>query len=246
MLTRLIQMTALSAAFVLAGIPTTALSSEDGLSFIQQRLLRRPATIPGEDNASRATSRQALIATPANAPFPPMKVNFMALVNYTNEGRAKAARVKEILETVLNSEELRQAILNFEYEGKKQFVQNNGQTNEQIYETIRKGIELAYAGKENTFDIENEIYWPRRMKRWSVVGYTYPDSSRIWSNGNYFYYSLTRTDLAAHFMHEWLHKIGYDHDGNSTARRPYSVPYAIGELVGEIAEKMFPGDAEAI
>jgi hypothetical protein len=72
-----------------------------------------------------------------------------------------------------------------------------------------------------------------------VVGYTYPDSARIWSNGNYFY-SMTVNELAAHFVHEWLHKIGYDHDFKSTARRPYSVPYAVGDLVEVIADQLYP------
>ena len=32
-------------------------------------------------------------------------------------------------------------------------------------------------------------------------------------------------------MHEWLHKIGFEHSYYNNSDRPYTVPYAIGEIV---------------
>ena len=63
-----------------------------------------------------------------------------------------------------------------------------------------------------------------------------PDTSVITSNRRFFD-NFTPAEIAGNLAHEWMHKIGFDHDFNSTSRRPYSVPYAVGDLVESLAEQ---------
>jgi len=167
----------------------------------------------------------------------PLKVNLLSLTDFTPAEKTKMYQAAEVLERVVNSEEFRQAVLNFTYDGKKQFVDNKGMTNEQIYETIRRGNEVLIGKDDETMDYDLTLYTPPFWKKRTVVGYTYGNTLRIWVN-RYYFTDYTLAEVAANLAHEWCHKIGFDHDFQRTARRPYSVPYAVGNLVGELAAKM--------
>jgi hypothetical protein len=40
-------------------------------------------------------------------------------------------------------------------------------------------------------------------------------------------------------MHEWMHKLGFNHDTKWSASREYSVPYAIGNIFEEIIREQY-------
>jgi hypothetical protein len=80
-------------------------------------------------------------------------------------------------------------------------------------------------------DLEVELYYAAN----SVVGYTYGGSKRIWVNTKFFN-SFKENSVAGNLFHEWLHKLGYTHSYASTPTRPYSVPYAIGRIMGNIGK----------
>lgn len=46
------------------------------------------------------------------------------------------------------------------------------------------------------------------------------------------------SDICATLVHEFLHSVGYSHDFWATKQRPFSVPYAIGNLVSKFAETL--------
>ena len=53
------------------------------------------------------------------------------------------------------------------------------------------------------------------------------------------YYNKFRPyEVADNMMHEWLHKIGFNHTVKPTPERPFSVPYAVGYIVKGIARQM--------
>ena len=153
------------------------------------------------------------------------------LMNLTAAQKTKYNQAIAIVKKVVATESFRSKILNYTYGGVKQFANNNGKTNAQIYQSILDAAEKLTPTKNNTMDLGVKMYYANN----SVVGYTSTNISYINVNTKFFN-SYAANSVAANLMHEWLHKIGYGHDSASTSRRPYSVPYAVGYMVRDIGK----------
>jgi hypothetical protein len=158
--------------------------------------------------------------------------------NFDDCDQDKVKKAKEIIELIMNSEEFKNRVLNFTYNGKKEFHQNNGLTNEEIYNLLMTGEELLMPESTGVMNFDLTLYTSKNP--WSKVkGYTNPDSMRIYINRKFFKLSSwTAVDTAGNMVHEWVHKMGFSHDYRDNNDRPYSVPYAIGYIVGDIAREM--------
>lgn len=154
----------------------------------------------------------------------------LTLINFDALQREKIFAAAQIIEKVIGTEEFRTKVLNHTMNGQKTFTYNNGLSNRQIYDRILIGAEALYPLKNNSLDVELELMYENS----TTIGYTYPNSTRIWMNLKYFN-NYTPKDIAANLMHEWLHKLGFNHPTSSTPDRPYSVPYAIGYMMRTLA-----------
>lgn len=166
--------------------------------------------------------------------LPPQALTFdtnVDLVNFTPEQTEKYNKALEIVKLVVATEEFRSQVLNHTYGGLKTFANNKGLSNAQIYQSILEAAEGLHPAKNNAIDLEVQLYYENN----NVVGYTNPSTPRIWVNTKYFDTYLPNS-VAANLFHEWLHKIGYAHDSSATVQRPYSVPYAVGYMVGNIGK----------
>jgi hypothetical protein len=144
-----------------------------------------------------------------------------------------------VLNQVLNGPEFRERVLAFSYQEKNQFVQNNGLTNQQIYDLLMSGAEQypVQAAANQMADMQLTIYvqpWYRRYSR--AVAYTNQNDPLLHIRSSY-YDQASVADLAETLVHEWTHKMGFDHEFNATAQRPYSVPYGIGGIINELVLK---------
>ena len=158
--------------------------------------------------------------------------------NYTLNGfdSAQAEKAKEAigkLLIVVNSEEFKQKILNFEFEGIKQFKDNSGLTNAEIYDTLMNGAEKLLPEEDHEMDLSLNVYFTEE----NVVGYTYPNSLDIFMNERYLD-KYTVSGVAKNIIHEWTHKLGFHHDFDPTYGREYSVPYGIGYLVRDMVDSL--------
>lgn len=144
----------------------------------------------------------------------------------------KVRRAFEIIKKVVASREFRDRVVNFEYKGQKVFVDNDGKSNEEIYQTLLDGSENLNPGVNNQMDLELELYYSSR----NTVGYTYPSKNKIWMNTKYFD-PYTPCEVARNVFHEWTHKLGFKHDSSNTASRKSSVPYAIGSIIEELGKQ---------
>jgi hypothetical protein len=161
-----------------------------------------------------------------------LKIN-ATLINFDSDEKLKMENALKLLTQIINGEEFKQKVLNHTYNGQKTFVKNKDFSNQKILESIMDGSEEQFIGKNNTLDLRINLYYSIR----NTVGYTYTDKLDIFVNEKFFdIYKLS--SVAANIMHEWLHKLGYDHSRNYTQTRNYSVPYAIGNIVKEIGEEM--------
>ncbi len=155
----------------------------------------------------------------------------LSFYNTSAAQEAKFLKALDIIKEVVATEEFRTKVLNFTYNGKKTFVDNGGFTNAQIYQKILDGAETLQPGKDNEMDMEVQIYTASN----STVGYTYPNSKRIWVNTKFFN-SYTAEGVARNLFHEWLHKLGFTHSSSYNTARNSSVPYGIGSIIGDIGK----------
>ncbi len=156
----------------------------------------------------------------------PLKVRYDRLSKISGNLRTKILATKAKLDRILASGEFRTAVLNHQYGGRKTFVQSEGLSNSEIYDRIQLGKEVLSGVIDRLMNLELEAYYDDN----DVVGRTFTNSRTIYVNRK-FYDRYTSAQIARNLMHEWLHKIGFSHDSDATSRRPYSVPYAIGEIV---------------
>lgn len=184
-----------------------------------------------------------VIVTPTPVPVPApvssvpaaalsFKTNVEYLSGFDSADEIKYDKAVALVKKVVATEAFRTAVLNHTYGGEKTFVQNNGLTNAQVYQSILDAAEKLTPTKNNTLDVGVKLYYENN----SVVGYTSTGITYINVNTKFFdTYAIN--SVAANLFHEWLHKVGYGHDVSATARRPYSVPYAIGSMIRTIGAK---------
>ncbi len=159
---------------------------------------------------------------------------FGASATFTNFDSADIDKVQEALEhiqKIVRTNEFRERVLKHTYQGVLQFVDNNGLTNAQIYQKLLDGSETLNPAKNNTMDLQLELYTNNST---STVGYTYPNTLKIWMNTKFFD-RYNSAEVARNVFHEWTHKLGFGHDSSSTSRRPYSVPYGLGAIIQDMA-----------
>lgn len=169
---------------------------------------------------------------PAQTAGPELTSN-VTLIDFNAQQEEKMLESIKRALVVLNSDEFKQRVLDFTWNGQKQFNDNNGQTNEEIYETLMNASETLVPGIDHEIDLNIVLYYSMT----STVGYTYPDQNKIWVNSKFFN-GYNYGQVAANAIHEWTHKLGYGHDYYSNSDRPYSVPYGIGGIINEMVNDL--------
>ena len=181
------------------------------------------------------TRIQAQTATEASSHVHPKFAIAYTLTGFGGNHEKKMREALARLAWVVKSEAFKLKVLNHTYKGKRTFYQNAGMTNEQIYQSILKAAETLNPVEDGRMELKLTLYHSPT----NTVGYTYPNTNEIWVNRKYFErYSLA--EVANNAMHEWLHKIGFEHSYYNNPDRPYTVPYAIGEIVEEVIKDLDP------
>ncbi len=147
----------------------------------------------------------------------------------TDENK-KITETVEVLKKVFYSREFRERILGHKFNDQVSFHLNKGLSNEEIYDLLIEGAEELYPYKNFAMDVEIELYTDLNS---NVLGYTKPSTRKIWINSKYFYKN-TIAEVAGNLTHEWLHKLGFDHEKDKNDIRQFSVPYAIGNIVRDL------------
>lgn len=155
-----------------------------------------------------------------------LKVKLNNTSKFTLLELIKLKKAVEVLEQVINSSEFRSKVLSIKFEN------NEGMTSLEIYNLLMTGKEVLSPAADSEINIDIEMYYSLK----GVIGYTYPNTLRTWINRRFFK-RMTPAEIANNLIHEWLHKVGFDHDFYPTKRRVNSVPYAIGYLVQNLAGK---------
>jgi hypothetical protein len=157
----------------------------------------------------------------------------LTLINFSESEEQKIFQAAQLIKRVIATKEFRESVLNHTWDGKQQFVNNKGLTNLEIYNLLLEASEAYNPVKNNVLDAELELYFEANK----TIGYTFPTSRRIWMNKKYFD-KYTPIQVADNLVHEWMHKLGFEHSSTWSKERDHSVPYAIGYIVEEIARKI--------
>lgn len=155
----------------------------------------------------------------------------ISFVDFNVPQEEKVLKAIEIIKKVVRSSEFRDKVIQFTYKGQRRFINNNGLSNDEIYQILLEGSEELSPGIDYEMDLELELFYSRR----STVGYTYPDELKVWMNTKYFN-AYTAAEVAGNIFHEWTHKLGFEHAYRYSKMRESSVPYALGYLVEELGK----------
>jgi hypothetical protein len=178
------------------------------------------------------------LSTTDSGPVPPEALQFdtsLTFVNFAATDQEKAQHAADLVKRVIQSQEFKDAVVGFTYNGEKKFVDNNGLTNLQIYDRIIIGAEELTPAHNYVLDARLQLYYEDS----TTIGYTYESVNVIYMNTKYFN-RYTPYQVAGNLSHEWLHKLGFVHDAAATPSRPYSVPYAVGYIIRDLAYDLFP------
>lgn len=163
-------------------------------------------------------------------------INLISHINYSGARLVKLQSALKQLQSVLNSQQFKDAVLNYTTDGKPTFSFKKNlfhsfeiYTNKQVFEMIQQAHEVPGNVTDGSVDLYLELL---NGGGGSTVGYGNPGNETIYTYSEWFD-AQTEASIADHIAHEWTHKIGFDHAKYAwqDKNRDRSVPYGIGELV---------------
>lgn len=162
------------------------------------------------------------------------QVQLLAMADFNEWQTAKAEQARKLIELTVNTQAFQQAVLNAKFLDSR-LERSNGQvvtnlTNAQILATILEGEERGSV-VDGVIGLRVALYYKKLS---SAIGHYQPPT--IFTNTRFFN-PADPIHIAGHWMHEWLHAAGFDHDYKPTSRRAQSVPYLVGDLLVENAQQ---------
>lgn len=148
--------------------------------------------------------------------------------NFFANDLIKLNKAVKYVEEFINSREFIELVSTFSYEDRNGLINRNFHytdlTNQQVLEKILSGSEVLTPEADGEADIQIELdtSWTR-----NVIGYTYPTTAWQWIYAKFFR-NWSAEEVAGNIMHEYMHKLGFDHEYGWTFEREFSAPYALG------------------
>lgn len=166
-----------------------------------------------------------------------IKVTFKQLTDFTKgKDVIKAQRVQKLIEFVANHPTFHEKILNADFEDRR-FVKENGDVVKM--DDNQKILDLILAGKEQHVKEGADNEWDLRVSLYRSLSFEvgHRSNERIFTKKRKFR-KFTDRYIAAHWIHEYMHVLGFTHDFKRTDRRPDSIPYLVGEIAGEVLKSI--------
>lgn len=187
-----------------------------------------PATLPTPE-----PQPEPVVQTPPPAVEPVLSLTGVKLINASSSQKSKYDKALVIVQKVMKNPEFKKRILAHKRMDGKSGFENTSDTPARVYEKLLQGSETyKTANKDGIAQLEVKFYYENNR----TVGYTYPSVGYIKVNTKFFN-DYTPSSVAANFIHEYLHKLGYGHDSSATTRRPKSVPYGIGSIMRSLGKQ---------
>jgi hypothetical protein len=166
------------------------------------------------------------------------KINLIKKVGCDAISLIKINKALLIIEKVINSSAFEEKVKTFPF-----YFRNNIFTgfdypysNDEVYEMIMNAIENPGNVKVGVMDLYLHLKYGANGNE---MGYSCPNEKEI-----YTYKAMLEQkspkEIANHITHEWTHKLGFDHSTfpSPWGKRENSVPYAIGNMIAELADEV--------
>ncbi|HXH32666.1 MAG TPA: hypothetical protein VNJ01_17845 [Bacteriovoracaceae bacterium] len=171
---------------------------------------------------------------------PDLSIHVLELTNASSEDETRIEKALELLDAVVNSDDFQQRILTMSYVVKKKTYQGFSQTShtkESVLQNILEAKENFRGGTTGVIDLFMDMYQEEN----STIGWTAP-TDRFFHMNRFHHQDYSPARTAGNILHEWLHKIDYDHEGKSdNPFREHSVPYKLGYTMAELAAELESG-----
>ncbi len=167
----------------------------------------------------------------------PIKITLKQLTGFTKGKHVeKALRIQKLIEFVANNPTFHEKILNADFRDKR-FVKENGEV--LTIDNNQKILDIILAGKEQFVTEDADAEWDLRITLYRSVTFEvgHRSKERIFTKKRKFKKFSDRY-IASHWIHEYMHVLGFTHDHDRTSRRPDSVPYLVGEIAEEILKSI--------
>lgn len=155
--------------------------------------------------------------------------------NFFSNDLIKLNKAVKYIEEYLNSGEFENFVKSYSFEDSNGNIVRKFHytelSNEEVFAKIKSGSEVLTPEHDGEADIEIELdrSWTR-----NVIGYTYPTTPMQWIYAKFFI-NWSAEEIAGNILHEYCHKLGFDHEYKWTHDREFSVPYALGYAIEEYA-----------
>lgn len=165
-------------------------------------------------------------------------VKLQLLSGFDAETTARAERCRLIIERGVNSDAFQRAVLDASFLDVRQERADGTLvtklSSHEILDIILSGAEVSTPDQiarpaDGIITIPLSLYSKRRS---SAIGHH--DGGVVHTRVQALAW-MEDVEVAGHWMHEWMHVAGFEHDYRNTRRRAHSVPYLIGELLVETA-----------
>lgn len=166
-----------------------------------------------------------------------LKANLKSEENYIGADLDKLYRSLALLETTINSEKFRNAVLNFTtfqftaykclFAAKVGTTHLRQYTNDELYGLLMKGHRTD--GLDSFMDLQLAL---SDNNGGSAIGQT--NNYGLTTTYRAAFERMSEAELAAHYTHEWTHTMGFEHSFSNkcdSTRDCLSVPYAIGNII---------------
>ena len=166
-----------------------------------------------------------------------IKLQSLTGFNQSQEQFVNNAMIK--VTSVMNSDIFKQRILGFTCSLGQRFENNMGLNNQQVYEKLIAGIETYKPDQDFTADLFLVLKQKNKplFSRNPAIGFGIPGGKEI-TTYSWWFNRASEADYAGHIAHEWSHKVGFEHSFDPTPTRPFSVPYAFGDMIAKLTIAM--------
>lgn len=188
--------------------------------------------------AETATTQAPPVTATVTDPVPVEASTFDTKI--TTEGLSaeqeeQVQKASEIIKLVVASEEFRDRVLNHTVNGKKMFLNNNGLSNEEIYQKILNAAESDNATADNVMELAiSLVKQPKSLGIGSLFFQIISGIKKVFAFVSMFQ-SLTPAGIAQNLFQMWLGKLGFTLP--STGTTSLSVQGAISKIIGELGQK---------